>query len=317
MPSLVGNTTNKGYSDTGGYGNEYQSYYQRMLDQQRSAQQAAQKQAESNYARYKAYAEQQYKAYAEQQYKDAMANWQAEQNRQQSLWYRLTQQTAQESTPGLWRDLRGVGRSLVDTMQAGVNRVDRWGNSYQNYSWGQPSSNPGYAQAYGNGAGFTPGGGQYGTPSPGYSQGSYYGKQFTYGVPATPGDYANALNANNQRLNSLIEKYNSRDKGITIRTAGGEQSGLTPPPISPEQRREELIENGRRGYRLGAIGFDQPYTPLTLPPTTPPPTDDYDYPFPTFPQIQYPDFGGFGGYSPSQSASQWYNSMVQWNIGNK
>jgi hypothetical protein len=58
--------------------------------------------------------------------------------------------------------------------------------------------------------------------------------------------------------------------------------------------------------------------PPTPPTTTPPPTLE----LPEFPG--FPSYGGYGGggysypkYSASQSASKWYNTMVQWNIGNK
>lgn len=98
--------------------------------------------------------------------------------------------------------------------------------------------------------------------------------------------------------------------------------------LSREERLNILREN-RRGYQVGMPGLDFVQNPQVLgDPTEPewlykegpemlylPPYDGYG---------GWGGYGGYGGggwnypkYNTSQDASKWYNTMVQWNIGNK
>ena len=300
MEIIIGNEGN-GYSDTG---SNKESYYEKLRKQQQNAAAQAAKQAQYNRERYN--------AYAQEQYKKALQKYQEDMRKQQSLWYKMTQQPAKESLPALWKELQTTGKSLNDTLQAGVNRVDQWGNAYQQYAYNQGSSNTDYTNRYNNGYSFAPTGNQYAQSTPYYKSGEYMGKQYTYGQAMDRGDFGMLSEAQRVRLQSIIDKRNALNL-TQDNTLGG--TGLTP------EEEALLRQENRRGFQIGGPGLIVNQPPQVLPGTSPAPTDTYPYPYPTFQQFSYPTYSGGGSsgwsYPQSNNASNWYNAMVQWNIGNR
>lgn len=113
--------------------------------------------------------------------------------------------------------------------------------------------------------------------------------QYQYGLP-TPRSY----------FEQMIDEYK---KSITP------QKKSPPTPYDLEVLREQ-----RRGYRVGLPGIDG-VTPPQVMGSNLSPGSGYGGGY-SLPDFMYPNYGGWA-FPKSESASRWYNSMVQWNIGNK
>lgn len=109
---------------------------------------------------------------------------------------------------------------------------------------------------------------------------------------------------------------------------GNRPVGSSVTPETPQQQEERLniLREKRRGYQVGMPGLDFVQNPQVLGSPSTNNNGGYGsgggYPFPDF--GGYGGYGGYGGggysypkYSQSQDASKWYQTMVQWNIGNK
>jgi len=226
----------------------------------------------------------------------------------------LTNRPAKESYGELWRRLN-------KTMEAGVNKIMKLGDRYQNYAYNQPSSNSAYAARYGGGKSFTPTGQQYAMPAAGYKTGTYTGqfgslaKPYTYGQTMQQSDYQALSDQNVQRLLDIISRniVNKQSNAVTDTTSGGDQLNETindvqqsrdaaefniPPGVLPDQNaNQDQNQQQLMGWNYG----------------------------PMF----YPSGGGYGGggggyggyryprYSSGGSndnASKWYERMVNWKI---
>ncbi len=251
------------------------SYYQKYIEKMKEWQPAQQQQD---------YSRERYNAWAEQQYRDALLKYQEEQQRQESLWYKLTQQSAKDTA-------KEAGTAIENWYKqnqaapynfAGRGSSGMWGNAYAGMNrWtGLPWQN------YGN------------LPLE---------AQYQYGLPTTREDYYRMANAFNQ---------SQMPKNI---------AGMTTKKVAPTEDELNILREQRRGYNVGMFGIDGVVPPQVL---GNPPTNNNGGGNSGF---MFPDFGGYGGggggwsfpsygggsYKPSETASKWYNTMVQWNIGNK
>lgn len=239
-------------------------YYQQLQEQQ------AQQQS--------AYNQERYNSYAEQQYKDAMIKYHEEQKRQESLWYKLTQQSAR------------------DTAKEAGNAISSWYNQQDQ----QNNGNLVGRDATGMWSNFSGINRFTGLPWQNYGNLPVQA-QYQFGLPTTPQDYYRSMDQfRNAQMPSIIE-------------------GMTTKKQPPTQEELNILREQRRGYQVGMPGIDAVVPPQVLGNNQQPSGDYSGYGGYGFPSYMFPSYSGGGGwkYTPSQSASKWYNTMVQWNIGNE